>query len=292
MVLKTGWVSRRLTAARNLILTAAGLGAVSVPIAIGILHAQQLPPPAYKYEVVSIRPAAPGEMNSGFSPGAQGGLKARNDTAMQLLTFAYDARDYQFVGAPGWARSERFEINLTPDQSEIVLGPDVPRAQIEGWLSRNRQRMQAVLRDRFGLVLRAETRELPIYALTVAKNGHKLAASADGSRGTSFNINGGRQIIARSSSMKMLADSLSMLLGRFVRDETGLDSSYDFKLEFAPDSSLSGAVPRAEEPASASDTGRPSIFTALTEQLGLRLEAKKGPVPVFVIEKIERPTEN
>jgi uncharacterized protein (TIGR03435 family) len=273
----------------------AGVSAVSSPVATGMLYAQALPPPpAYKYDVVSIRRSAPGEQNSGFGPGAQGGLKARNDTAMQLLTFAYDARDYQFLGAPGWAQSERFEINLTPDQSEVVPGPGVARAQLEGWVNRNRQRMQAVLHDRFGLVLRMETRELPVYALTVAKNGHKLATPADPAQGPSMNINNRQQIMAKSATLKMLTDSLSMLLGRFVRDETGLDGAYDFKVEFARDSSiqLPGPLPRPDEPAPATDAGRPSIFTALTEQLGLRLESKRGPVPVFVIEKIERPTEN
>lgn len=272
--------------ARNLILAAASF--------IGILQAQELPPPAYGYEVVSIHPAAPGERNSGFGPGAQGGLRARNQTVVGLLEFAYDTHDYQLEGAPGWAKTDRFEISLTPDRSEIVPGPGMARAHLEGWLSRNRQRMQAVLRDRFGLVLRPETRELPMYALTVAKNGPKLAAPAEPANGTNFSINNGQEITASSSSMKMLADSLSRLLGRFVVDETGLDSSYDFKVEFAPESvvPLSGPVPRPNAPATAGDTGRPSIFTALTEQLGLRLESKKGPVPVFKIEKIGRPTAN
>src|SRR5262249_23676068 len=131
---------------------------------------------AYKYEVVSIHNAAPDQVNSGFSPGAQGGLRARNVTALDVLTFAYGVRDYQFVGIPGWAKTERFEISFTPDQSEIVPGRETPRAAMDGWLFRQRQRMQAVLRDRFSLALREETRELPTYVLTVAKNGHKLSA--------------------------------------------------------------------------------------------------------------------
>lgn len=244
--------------------------------------AQTVPAPAYKYEVVSIHPAAPGQTSSGFSPGAQGGLRARNDTLMQLLTFAFDAREYQFVGAPGWAQTERYEISLTPDRSEIVPGQDTSPAELQGWLGRNRQRMRAVLSDRFGLVLHSETREHPMYALTVAKGGPKLSPAANPGRGTSFNINNGQQIVARTSSMKMLAEALSQLLGRYVQDDTGLDGSYDFKLEFERQG---GDAPPA-------DTSRPSIFTALVEQAGLRLESKKGPVPVFVIEKVEKPGEN
>src|SRR5215471_17561462 len=89
--------------------------------AIAMLRAQEPPTqPAYKYEVVSIHRAAPAEMNSGFGPGPQGGLKARNVTPVQALTFAYNVRDYQILGAPGWAQSDRFEISFTPDRSEIV----------------------------------------------------------------------------------------------------------------------------------------------------------------------------
>ncbi len=271
------------------------LAAAAPLVAVALIHAQVLPPaPQYTYEVVSVRRTEPNERNSGFSPGAQGGLRARNDTAMQLLTFAYDARDYQFVGVPGWAQSERYNVNLTPDRTEVVLDETTDLPKLEGWLTRNRQRIQAVLRDRFGLVLRAETRELPMSVLTVAKRGSKLEAPADPKRGPSFSMNNGRQIVAKSSTMKMLADSLSQLLGRYVRDETGLDGQYDFKMEWAPDSTvpIAGAGPRPGEPASTAETGGVSIFTALTEQLGLRLDAKKGPVPVFVIEKIDRPTEN
>ena len=88
--------------------------------------AQTPRPLSYGYEVVTIHKAAPGQMNSGFGPGAHGGLRARNDSVMQLLTFAYDAREYQFVGAPDWTQTERFEIALTPEKSEIVVGRTQP----------------------------------------------------------------------------------------------------------------------------------------------------------------------
>lgn len=208
---------------------------------------------------------------------------------MELLAFAFAARDYQFEGVPAWAKADRYEIQLTPDRSEAPLSDRASQAELDGWQIRNRQRMQAVLRDRFGLVIRSETREGPLYALTVSKGGHKLSAPADPDR-VSMDINGGQQIVARSSTMKMLADSLAMLMGRFVRDETGLDGSFDFKVDFSRDSTGADLVPRSE--AASGDGGRPSIFTALTQQLGLRLEAKKGPVPVLVVEKMERPTEN
>jgi uncharacterized protein (TIGR03435 family) len=271
------------------------LAAAWVATAIAMLHAQEAPPPpAYKYEVASIHRAAPGEANSGFSDGPQGGLWARNVTAMQALSFAYAAENYQFTGAPGWAHSERFEIRFTPDRTEIVPGPQTSHTAYDGWLGRQRLRMQAVLRDRFSLALRAETRELPIYVLTVAKGGHKLAAPAHPERGQNASVNGGQQIVGTNATMKALAGLVSMVLGRPVRDETGLDGAYDFKLDWAPDSTqaLQGPVARPGEPAPASEPGRGSIFAALTEKLGLRLESKKGPVPVYVIEKIEKPSDN
>lgn len=267
----------------------------TVLAAAGILAAQERPaPPKYTYEVVSIHRADPAQLNSGFSEGPQGGLRARNVTAMQAMTFAYRVQDYQLLGAPGWARTERFEISLTPDRSEIVPGRETPRTEFDGWLARQGQRMQAVLRDRFSLVVRAETRELPMYFLTVAKNGHKLKTSAHPERSQTMNFNGGRQIVGTTAPMKSLAEMLSMVLGHPVRDETGLDGAYDFKIDFAPDSTmpLPGRVAGPDQPASTADPTHPSIFTAVTEQLGLRLESGKGPVPVFVVEKIERPSEN
>jgi uncharacterized protein (TIGR03435 family) len=244
-------------------------------LSLAILLAQP-----YTYEVVSIRPAAPGQQNSGFGSGAQGGLRVRNKPTMELLAFAYDAKDYQFVGAPSWAQSDRFDVNLTPEKSEPALTDQPTRPEVESWLNRNRQRMQAVLRDRFGLVLRKDTRELPMYALTIAKKGTKLVP-ADHTRPISFNINGDREIIAKSSSMRALADALSTILGRYVNDETGLEGSFDFKLQFEP-----------YQAAATDDTGGASIFSALVDQLGLRLESKKGPVPVYIVEKIQKPSEN
>ena len=260
--------------------------------ALTALHAQEPPAPKYKYEVVSIRRADPAEMNSGFSDGVQGGMKARNVTVLEMLGFAYSLRDYQFDSVPGWAKTERFEVSFTPDRSEIVPGNDTPRAAMEGWLIRQKERLKAVLHDRFSLALRQETKDLPIYALTVAKNGPKLAAPAQPERNQTFNINRSQQMIATTATMKSLADALSSLLGRPVHDETGLDGAYDFKMEWDPSSTmpLNGPVARPQEPSG--DIGRVSIFTAITEQLGLRLESKKGPVPVYVIEKVERPTEN
>jgi uncharacterized protein (TIGR03435 family) len=243
--------------------------------------------PAYRYEVVSIKRAAPDQTNSGFGNGPQGGMRASNVTPLMTIAFSYHVQDYQILELPAWARSERYEITFTPDKSEISVEGDVPRAELDGWLSRQRQRMQAVLHDRFNLALHQETRELPSYVLTVAKGGPKLTPAAHPDRGQSMNINNNRIMICTSTPMKALAEGLAMVLGHPVRDETGLDGAYDFRFEWAPES-----IMRMSEPGVAADSDRPSIFTALTEKLGLRLDSKKAPVTVYVIDKIDRPSEN
>ncbi len=255
-----------------------------VLLAAQVLGAQT----AYRYEVVSIHRAQPGQTNSGFRDGPQGGMRAGNVTAMQVIAFSFGVQDFQIEGLPAWAKSERFEITFTPDRSEIVLGEKTSRAEFDGWRERQGQRMQAVLRDRFQLAQHTETREIPTYILTTAKGGHKLSAPAHPERSQSTNINGGRQIVGTTAPVKALAEVLTMVLGRPVRDETGLDGVFDFKLEWAPDPGM----PLSGVAEGAADSGRASIFTAITEQLGLRLESRKGPAPVLVIDRIERPSEN
>ena len=276
-----------LTFVRKSMLAIAGIAVVAVPVGIGLICAQTLPPPpTYTYEVVSIHQSSPGQQSSSIGPGAGGGLRSQNVTAMQLLTFAYKVRDYQIAGAPGWVTSDRFDVNFTPNKTEAAPGRGAAVKEIEGFIGRNQQRMQAVLRDRFGLVLRAEMHELPIYALVPAKGGLKLTRPANPGLGPS--LTGGRGgITGVGSTLRMLAGQLSVVLGRPVIDESGSDEQYDFKLAYTPETPVQGAPegtpPRADAP---------SIFTALSEQLGLRLEPRKGPVPVYVIEKIEKPSEN
>jgi uncharacterized protein (TIGR03435 family) len=276
-----------LTFLRKSLLASAGIVAVAVPLAIGIIRAQTLPPaPAYTYDVVSIHRASSGAQGTSIGPGANGGVRTQNCTAMQLLTFAYKVRDYQIVGAPGWVKSDRFDVSFTPDKAEASPSRGTAPAQVEAFMSRNQQRMQAVLRDRFGLVLRAETHELPIYALVPAKGGLKLTPSANANQGSSLQGGSGR-LTAAGATLRMLAGHLSVVLGHPVIDETGLEAQYDFKLEYTPETPAPDQTDSASTQAETLD-----IFNALSEQLGLRLEPRKGPVPVYVIEKIEKPAEN
>jgi uncharacterized protein (TIGR03435 family) len=245
---------------------------------------QTPPAPKYTYEVVSVHLSAPGQTNSRIGPGAQGGLRAQNVSVMNLLTFAYDVRGYQFPDAPSWVWSEHYDVSFTPDKEDGLPGDGAARSERDAFFNRTRQRMQAVLRDRFGLVLRAEQRIMPIYALTVAKGGAKLIAG-DSTHFAEIEVHD-TQMTATDSSIKGLADFLSGALDRPVADETALAGVYNFKLEWSPDTDSPDAAVKNNI------AGGPSIFTAVTEQLGLRLESKRGPAPVYVIVKIEKPGQN
>jgi uncharacterized protein (TIGR03435 family) len=293
-----GRAGRPLSAMRKAALAVAALAAVSIPVAIGVLRAQTLPPPPeYTYDVVSVRPSTGDGRITRIAPGPQSGIRTQGTTVMQLLTFAYDAPTSLFADVPAWAKTERFDVTFTPHEEEAAVGPGLPRDQVQGVFSRHRQRMQAVLRDRFGLVLRSETRELPLFALTVAKGGAKLTPAANDQPGPMIRMMRG-QMTAESADMKMLIQTLAPLLGRPVVDETGLEGKYSWEVPWTADPAVQmpggpgGPGPGGPAGPPPSADGGGSIFTALTEQLGLKLESRKGPVPVLVVEKLEKPEAN
>jgi bla regulator protein BlaR1 len=271
-----------LTPARKLGLALAGVSVLSAPVAIGILRAQTLPPaPQYRFEVASIKPSKAIDNSNRLGPVAGGGLRAENVTPWQLIGFAFGVRPFQVIGVPGWAQAERFDIMATPDKSEPQPPMTAPREQLDAYRRRIGQRVQALLIERFGLVLREETREMPVYALVIGKSGHKLTATEPGKPPNMQS--GNRQVSGSSVAMRDLAFSLAGVLRQPVLDETGLKGLFDFKMEWTPDQEAAEA---AGSPAG------PSIFTAIQEQLGLKLETKKAPQTVYVIEKMNRPSEN
>jgi uncharacterized protein (TIGR03435 family) len=278
-----------LTIRGRVMLCLTSLALLSIPVGIGIVRAQSLPAdPKYGYEVASIHRSAPGQFGERFGVGPKGGLRTTNTSVMLLLQWAFELPEYRFVDAPAWLSSERYDIVLTPDTPDIAPTPDTPAKDALGSYHRNQQRLRAVLRDRFGLVLRVETREMPVYALLPAKGGAKLSA-APGDRPASFrNSAKAGHVDGTNAPIKILTDFLASYLGRPVNDEAGLSGYYDFKLEWDPQTESGAASPEAPGDASS----RPSLFTALTEQLGLRLESKKGQAQVYVIERIQRPSDN
>jgi bla regulator protein blaR1 len=263
----------------RLALATAGAMLLLWPVAIGYLRAQTLPPePQYRFEEAVIRKGDPSARGVRIGPGPQRGIRTQNTTVIDLIRFAFEVQSYQIVGGPKWVQDERFDITASADSEPIQPSPDMPRSKMEEMFSRQRQRMQALLRDRFGLVLRADEREMPIFALVVSKRGIKFKPTDGNPKdGRGLSVNPGR-LQTRGMTLSDLARGLAGVTGKPVVDQTGLAGEFDITIEFAPDDSP--------------DAGKGSIFTAIEEQAGLRLESKRGKAPVFVIEKLEKPTEN
>ena len=222
------------------------------------------------FEVASVKPNDSGTTiaNAGRVIGER--FTATNVTVVQLLRSAYGVQEYQITGQPGWAGIDRFDITANlpsgakPDQWSAML--------------------QNLLSSRFGLRLHFEQRETDVYALRVANDGFELTpvdasrcAPPKGRCGMSATPT---KIVATGQSMQQLATRLSRSIGQTVVDRTGVSGIFDFSLEWTQDDQFRSPG------ASAS----PAIFTALAEQLGLRLQSQRAPIDVLVIDRVERPT--
>jgi uncharacterized protein (TIGR03435 family) len=238
-------------------------------------------PPAF--EVASIKPSDPAGSISIHRSGYH--LATSNTSLLFLIAWAYDVHSDRVYGKPNWLDSVRYDIVANAPEEKL-------QAQRTGGPTPLQQMMQALLAQRFKLALHRETRELPMYALVVAKGGPKiLLTEAPAVMGQSpFSMPGRGRLVGTQVSAEMLAKVLSGQLGRSVQDQTGLKGVFDFKLEWAPDPPSPGP---GDEPAAADPNAGSSLFTAIQEQLGLKLEARKGPVEVLVIDHIDSaPTEN
>jgi bla regulator protein blaR1 len=305
-------------------LTIAALTALFAPIAFGAIGmpgvgAQQIvisAPPGQggadaaastaTFEVASVKANKSGDGRVMISMPPTGRYTATNVPLRLLLQQSYELQPFQIVGGPNWISSDRFDIvgkapdGFTPDQ----LRPMV----------------RALLADRFKLKSHLETREMPIYELVLARADGKLGPNLTPSKSDckavmaqrrggpppappqpgqtpecsmmlgAGNLNAGGMEIAQ------LARSLGPLVNRIVNDKTGLKGEYDFQLTFSPDGrggfpGIPGGPPAGID-APAADPNRPSLFTALQEQLGLKLDSQRGPVEVLVIDSVEQPTED
>jgi uncharacterized protein (TIGR03435 family) len=246
------------------------------------------------FDVVSVRQNKSG--TTAFrSRSTPDGISVENASLLMLIRQAYammNSLDDKFLRVPDWAGTERYDIQAKVDPSEIADLPKLSAAQ-RGLM------LQALLADRFKLVTHHEVKEQPVYALVIAKNGPKLTESKpddtrpDGAeeahnnkRPNAIHISRGH-LAAQTISMPDLEVILTQIAGRTVLDKTRLKGSYDVTLNWAPEDgepTLLNGVPQEET--------RASIFTALQEQLGLKLESQKAPVEVLVIDHVERPSEN
>jgi uncharacterized protein (TIGR03435 family) len=199
-----------------------------------------------------------------------------------LMTDAYNVRDFEISGGPGWINTDRWDIEA---RAEGVSGR-LPLDQFKAML-------RVLIEDRFQLKVHREMKEMPVYVLSVGKNGSKLKTNS-GEPGPMVGVRRG-QMTVKKVPMAMVAQTLSNTLRRPVIDKTGLTGEYDFTLEWAPEPGQGTAVgppppgPAPDAPAAADG---PTIFTAIQEQLGLRLDSQKAPVETIVVDRVERPSEN
>jgi uncharacterized protein (TIGR03435 family) len=318
---------------KKLLLLTGGIAVLIAPVLGGGLNARPLPPQApagagerLEFDVASIKPNDSGEPRVAmrFLPG--GSYEATNVTLRAMIQQAYRVSERQVIGGPEWLARERFDILAKP-----------PEGATQGQFP---ERLQALLADRVNLKTHRETREMPIYALVLARRDGSLgpqirtspmdcspgAAAAARGRGNvpapavggaggrqqtpmpampplgseprpCGQMFGGNRISGGGSTMAGIATMLQTFTGRIVQDRTGLSGSFDFDLQFTPDPGLRGQGPGGGLPpqpgaAPAADADAVSIFTAVQEQLGLRLESAAGPVDVLVIDSADRPSEN
>jgi len=233
---------------------------------------QQNPPaPRFSYDVVTIKPD---NTSNGYWRNTADGISVSGPLTSAIYGAFGVFMENQVAGLPPWAYSDHFAIEAKMDPETAAALLKLPPT--EQWRQRTLM-LQAMLADRFALKFHRTTKELPVYELTIAKGGIRMKKSATETGGHAAYWNG--KIEASSISIASFVMNLESRVGRVVVDKTGLEGGYDFTLEWAPDG------------ADASDP-RPSIFTALEEQLGLKLEPSRGPVDVIVVDHIERPTAN
>jgi uncharacterized protein (TIGR03435 family) len=250
-----------------------------------------------QFDVVSVKIHPPNTHDSRMQL-TPDGVRLSNLPLQDLIVQAYGlVLSDQIVGLPNWANSQRFDIEAKVASGDVAAFRKLTLDQV-------RSMGQPILTDRFKFVSHQEKKVLPFYALVVAKDGSKLTPSPlsgqDSDAGGiprigalqmrhAANANGAapglNELTARGITLDRLASTLSQQgLGRVVLDNTGLTDRYDFKLTWASES--------APADTNSTDISGPSLFTAVSEQLGLKLEPQKGPVPVLVIDHIEMPSAN
>jgi uncharacterized protein (TIGR03435 family) len=259
---------------------------IALMAAVGLGQSQDVDSLARpSFEVASIKPdPIPFSQISIGKP--SGRLVARGIFTKFLIAHAYNVKEFQVLDGPSWISSEQYSIEAKPG--------DNPKGPILSLYLTKRQkedeefnlRIQSLLADRFQLRIHKETREEQVYSLVVAKNGPKFKDSkfneSDAEKGRLPGLKMlPSELIGTSVDIRLLAEQLSRRLGRNVIDQTGLNGEYDFDLRWAPDVPDGDSVPDG-----------PSIFTAVQEQLGQKLESGKAPVDAIVIDHIERPSAN
>ena len=257
----------------------------------------QAPVAGPSFEVATIRPSDPNKPGASLMMSSDK-FETESQTLIGILKFAYNLNlggNQQISGGPAWVGSAKFDITAKEDAETIAALQNLPKEQRAEPV---RLMVQKLLAERFKLKVHHETKELPVYAMTVAKSGVKMTLTAapvatEGAaparpQGSGIRRMGPGQMQGINTTPELLANVLGSqpeIGGRMVLDKTGLTGKYDFMLKWTPDVGMGDAGAVAE-------ASGPSLFTALQEQLGLRLDATKGMVDTIVIDSVEMPSEN
>ena len=233
------------------------------------------------FEVATIKPSQPD--TPGLFITIRGrSLQTRNTTVSNLLTFAYGLHPRQITSGPPWLESEKYDLTAQPD------GEGQPSEK--QW----RAMLQKLIADRFKLAFHRDKKELSVYALVVDKSGSKLTKNDTDPNGLPGLFFRGLGVLpARNATMADFAGLLqTAVLDRPVVDQTGLAGRFDFTLTWTPDETQFGGLGIKVPPPTDSATAPPGLFTAVQEQLGLKLDSTKAPVDVLVVDRVEKPTDN
>lgn len=236
------------------------------------------------FAVASIKPTSPGNQGGGLGPSPGGLFTAHNVTLSSLLGFAYGGLiRNQIENEPAWLETERFDV--------------VAKSDTAGAPNKTQQMamMQKLLADRLKLRFHREKKESAAFVLSVQNSGSKLIPNTSGPNAPApagmTRRPGHWHLTAVNVSMETFASGLQGLVDRPVVDRTGLSGRFDITLDWAPDEFQSQGTD-ATNPAPDTSAAFPDLYTALRDQLGLKLESTKGQVEVFVIDHVERPSEN
>ena len=233
------------------------------------------------FEVASIKENNSGARNSGTSSRDGGLFIGTNVTVKQLIMQSYRLQDFQVIGGPDWINTAHYDIQARAEEGAVPKPTGPPDFTKIDPLS---LMVQSLLDDRFQLKVRHETREMSAYILSVSKEGSKLKQPAGQTGSMRTNSSNGKiNVIGTGAPVLALVQMIGGQLRRPVIDKTNLTGLFDFELNFE----LNWFNPNAP-----TDEVGPSVFTALQEQVGLKLESSKAPVEVLVIESVQKPSEN
>jgi uncharacterized protein (TIGR03435 family) len=233
------------------------------------------------FEVATIKPTRPGTQGKGFA--VRGRMFSTINTSVSdLVTFAYGLHARQITGGPAWLEAEKYDLTAQPQ------GEGQPNEK--QW----KVMLQKLLADRFKLTFHRDQKELSVYALVAGKTGPKLTKSEGDPNGLPGLFFRGLGVLpATNATMADFAGVMqAAVLDRPVVDQTGLQGRYDFTLTWTPDESQFGGLGVKVPPPTDDAAAPPGLFTAIQEQLGLKLESTKAPVEVLVVDRVEKPTEN